>query len=283
MKLYDVASLWVGPELTWMEQMCLLSFVDKGHRTILYVYDDVKSVPDGVEVRDANEIMPSDQIIYHAATGSPAFHSDIFRLRMLDQTDYLWIDTDAYCWQPFVRPAHGHFYGWGTDETRKIYSGVLGLPKDSPTLQAMLELTKDEYPVPPFLPQRQQRRLQSQKDAGDGVHISLMRWGVCGPDALHYFLHQSGEVKHAFDGPVLYPVPFNSTRSFHRPKLKKGVFDLITEETLSVHFYGRRFRNIFALTDGIPMAGSFADDLCQKHGLDPSLTGHLFVRRKKNG
>jgi len=58
MALYDVASLWIGPELSWMEQICLLSFMEKGHRTVLYAYDDVKSVPDGVEIRDAREIMP---------------------------------------------------------------------------------------------------------------------------------------------------------------------------------------------------------------------------------
>lgn len=282
MKLYDVASLWVGPELTWMEQMCLLSFVENGHRTILYVYDDVKSVPDGVEVRDANEIMPSDKIIYHVNTGSPAFHSDVFRLRLLAQTDYLWIDTDAYCWKPFVRPDHGYFYGWGTDRQRKLYSGVLGMPKESQTLQAMLSLTKDEYPVPPWLPQRQQNRLQRLKDAGEGVHMSVMRWGICGPDALHHFAHETGEVAHAFEGDVLYPVPFASTRSFHRPRLKQDVYNYITEQTLSVHFYGRRFRNIFALSQGIPHEGSFADELCQKHGLDPALTGHLFVRKSKN-
>jgi hypothetical protein len=280
MKLYDVASLWIGPELTWMEQMCLLSFIENGHRTILYVYDDVKSVPDGVEVRDAREIMPTEQVIYHANTGSPAFHSDVFRLRMLEQTNYLWIDTDAYCLKPFLKPDHGFFYGWGTDKRRIICSGVLGLPKTSEILANMLELTKDEYPIPPWARPQRQDELRRLKDAGEGVHMSLMPWGICGPEALHFFAHETGEIEHAFEGPVLYPVPFGSTRSFHRAHLKKGVLAAITDETVSVHFYGRRFRNIFALTNGIPPEGSYADDLCKKHGLDPSLTAHLFVRKE---
>ena len=280
MKLYDVASLWIGPELTWMEQVCLMSFVENGHRTILYVYDEVKSVPEGVEVRDAREIMPTDEIIYHANTGSPAFHSDVFRLRLLDQTDYLWIDTDAYCLKPFEIPDHGFFFGWGTDKRRIICSGVMGLPKSSKILQSMLELTKDEYPVPPWAPAKRQDELRRLKEAGNGVHMSLMPWGICGPEALHFFAHQSGEVEHAFDGPVLYPVPFSATRSFHRPHLKKAVCEAITDETISVHFYGRRFRNIFALSDGLPLEGSYADDICRKHGVDPSLTAHLFVRKE---
>ncbi|MFO8127917.1 MAG: class I SAM-dependent methyltransferase, partial [Yoonia sp.] len=243
MTVYDVASLWIGPELSWMEQICLESFLWNGHRTILYLYEDVASVPDGVEVRDARDIMPSDEIIYHVNTGSPAFHSDVFRLRLLDQVDCLWIDTDAYCLKPFIRRDHGFFFGWGSDRRRIIFSGILGLPKDSRTLRSMLELTKDEYPVPPWASKKRQAELQSLKDNGKGVHMSLMPWGVCGPEALHYFSHETGEVEHAFDGPVLYPVPFSSTRSFHRPHICKGVYNAITEETLSVHLYGRRFRN----------------------------------------
>jgi len=277
MTLYDVASLWIGPELSWMEQICLMSFLEKGHRTILYTYDDVKSVPEGVELRDAREIMPSDQIIYHVNTGSPAFHSDVFRLRMLAQTDYLWVDTDAYCLKPFERQEHGFFYGWGTDKRRIICSGVVKLPKHSETLRAMLDLTRDEYPVPPWATPERQAELRRLKEAGQGVHMSLMPWGVCGPEALHFFAHQSGEVQHAFDGPVLYPVSFSNTRAFHRPHLKRKVLEAITDETVSVHFYGRRFRNIFARSGGMPLEGSYADDLCRHHGVEPERTAHLFV------
>jgi hypothetical protein len=279
MALYDVASLWIGPELSWMEQICLLSFMEKGHRTVLYVYDDVKSVPDGVEIRDAREIMPSEDIIYHANTGSPAFHSDVFRLRMLDQTEFLWIDTDAYCLKPFEIPEDGYFFGWGSDRRKILCTGVLGLPKSSESLRSLLDLTKDEYPVPPWETQRRQDELFRLKEAGEGVHMSLMSWGICGPEALNYFAKETGEVKYAFDAPVLYPVPFAGTRSFHRPHLKKLVLASIKEETLSVHFYGRRFRNIFAMSKGLPHPGCYADDLCKHHNIDPTLTAHLFKRK----
>jgi hypothetical protein len=263
-----------------MEQMCLLSFIENGHRTILYVYDDVKSVPDGVEIRDAREIMPTDKIIYHANTGSPAFHSDVFRLRMLEQTDFLWVDTDAYCLKPFVKQKHGFFFGWITDKRRITNTGVLGLPKTSKILHSMLELTKDEYPIPPWATAKRQDELRQLKSSGNGVHMSLMPWGVCGPEALYFFGQESGEIEYAFDGPVLYPVPFSATRTLHRTHLKKLVYAEITDETISVHLWGRRFRNIFAQSGGMPPEGSYADDLCKKHKLDPSLTAHLFVKKE---
>ena len=281
MPLYDVASLWIGPELTWMEQMCLMSFVEAGHTTTLYSYEPVRNVPDGVVVKDANDIMPTNEIIYHVNTGSPAFHADIFKLRMLAQTNYLWIDTDAYCLKPFKRPKHGYFYGWGTDRRKIISSGVLGLPKKSKTLAAMLELTSDLYPIPPWYPAKKREELHKLKSEGNGVHMSLLPWGVIGPEALHCFTHQTGEAKYALEGHVLYPMPFSNVRAFHRPHLKKMVTASIHDDTISVHFYGRRFRNIFALSKGLPLEDSYADDLCKKHGIDPSETAHLFVRKEQ--
>ena len=278
LKLYDIASLWIGPELSWMEQLCLESYLNHGHRTILYSYDHVKSVPSGVEMRDAREIMPTEEIIYHKKTGSPAFHSDIFRLRMLSQTDFLWVDTDAYCLKPFQRPDHGYFFGWGSDEGRKLYTGVLGLPKTSAALQRMLHSVEDHYPIPPWFNRTQQQALRDLHAKGTPQHFSEMKWGVFGPDALTWTTRKTDEQKYAFEGHVLYPVPYSATNYFHRPKHLRRTLATFAEETLSVHFYGRRFRNIFAMTEGLPMPGSYADMLCKEHGIDPAETAHLFVK-----
>ena len=84
MSLPIVASLWIGGSLSYIEQVCLKSFVDHGHRTILYTYGEVGGVPEGVEVIDANLIFPNDNFIRHAKSGSPAVHADAFRYRMIE-------------------------------------------------------------------------------------------------------------------------------------------------------------------------------------------------------
>ena len=48
MPLAEIGTLWVGKELSWLEQLCLASFVDHGHRVKLFTYDKVQNVPDGV-------------------------------------------------------------------------------------------------------------------------------------------------------------------------------------------------------------------------------------------
>lgn len=279
-QLYTVASLWIGPELSWIEQICLSSFVRNGHQTILYTYEHVKGIPDGIEVRDAREIMPERAIIYHKMTGSPAFQSDIFRLLLLSQTDYLWIDTDALCVKPFEKPDNGYFFGWGTEKTPMLFTGVLGLPHDSEILREMMNLTTDEYPIPPWLPKAQQDRLSKRKAAGNGLHVSEMKWGIWGPDALDYFAKKTGECEHAFAGHVLYPLPFRRANWLYWPNYLEQVHDYIKPDTLSVHFYGRRLRNIMSHSQGQPLAGSYIADLIKDYDIDPMETSHLFERKQ---
>ncbi|KIC15037.1 methyltransferase [Leisingera sp. ANG-Vp] len=274
MALPAIASLWVGAELSWLEQLCLKSFVDNGHEMILFTYDEVKGVPDGVRVADANDILPSERIIRHAKTGSPAYHADVFRLHMLRQTDYVWADTDAYCCQPWDIKGK-HFHGWISDNKPMVNNGVLRLPKTSKTLKAMLQFTSDEYPIPPWYSAEKQAELQTLKDRGEGVHVSLLPWGVWGPDALTWFLQETGEVSNSRPGHVIYPVPFKRAGVVLNPNRPNQARGHIRSDTLSIHFWGRRFRNIAAKYGGVPAEGCYVHELLAKHGIDPEKTRHL--------
>ncbi|MGO4915647.1 class I SAM-dependent methyltransferase [Pseudogemmobacter sp. W21_MBD1_M6] len=275
MALPVIASLWIGAELSWLEQLCLKSFLDHGHKVVLYTYDAVANVPEGVDVRDAAEILPSEKIIRHARTGSPAYHADLFRLHMLKKTDYIWADTDAYCCQPWDIKRGSHLHGWISDATPQVNNGVLRLPKTSKTLAAMLKFTSDEYPVPPWYGVEKQAELQALKDKGQGVHVSLLPWGIWGPEALFWFLNQTGEIRHSQPGHVLYPVPFANAGITLKSKTADEARALVKDDTLSIHFWGRRFRNIAAKRGQVPARGSFVGDLLDRHGIDPEKTKHL--------
>lgn len=275
MNLVEVASLWIGGELSWLEQLCLKSFVDAGHRTTLFTYGNVEGVPKGVYVEPADGIFRSDKVIRHARTGSPAYHADVFRLHLINDHDVIWVDTDAYCVRPFIRPSSGHYHGWISDNVKQINNGVLGLPKTSKTLKAMLDFTSDEYPIPPWYSREKQAELQSLKDSDRGVHVSLLPWGVWGPNALTHFLHDTGEVKYAQPKDVIYPVPFSHKRALLKPRRRHLVEEWVTENTTSIHFWGRRFRSAVSETGGIPPKGSYTANLLTKHGIDPKPTAHL--------
>ncbi len=279
MALPSIGTLWIGGALSWLEQLCLQSFLDNGHDVVLYTYDEVSGVPDGVRIEDAGAILPTDRIIRHARTGSPAYHADLFRLHMLKATDHIWADTDAYCVQPWRVAKGAHFHGWISDRKPQVNNGVLRLPATSRTLQAMLEFTSDEYPVPPWLPAQERARLERARERGDGVHVSLMPWGVWGPDALTWFLKQTGEIEHAREKHVIYPVPFAIAGVTLNPQRRRKARNFIRDDTLSIHFWGRRFRNVAAKYGGLAPPGSLVCDLLQKHGINQEKTAHM-IRKK---
>ena len=265
---YQVAALWIGGPLSFLEQLCLISYVHAGHHVRLYTYENVPNVPPGVEVADANEIMPMTNTIVHKNSGSPAPQADAFRYQMLAKLDRtIWADTDAYCVKPFTTQT-GHFHGWESKKT--INNGVLGLPQDSETLRLLIELTSDPYKIPPFLSPEQTRDLEEAAARGEPKDAGEMPWGVWGPKALTYYLHVTGDMRYSLPPVALYPLHFKDRRLLLRPGWDSSA--AITDETLSIHFYGRRMRRrIVSHEGGIPRPRSLFGQLLKRHGIDPTL------------
>lgn len=264
---YQIGALWIGGALSFVEQLCLVSFRDAGHHVKLFTYGAVEHIPDGIEVADANAVLPMDSIIRHTRTGSPAPQADRFRYHMLAQhEDIIWADTDAYCVRPFTT-SNGHFHGWESEH--HVNNGVLGLPRDSDTLGELLAFTADEFAIPEWLPKAEQNALREAKEAGNPVGVGDQAWGAWGPRALTHFLHKTGEIRFALPRAALYPVPFKQRRVMLRPGDAAEQF--LTPETYSIHFYGRRMRaRLIDVEGGKPHPDSLIGKLLDKHGLKPA-------------
>lgn len=264
---HRIAALWIGGDLSYLEQLCLKSFLDAGHHLTLYSYAPIGNAPEGVEHADAAAILARAGVLRHGRTSSPALHSDLFRYHLLARCDRtIWADTDAYCLRPF-RSATGHFFAWESD--RLINGGVLGLPRDSAALARLIDFTADDHAIPLWYDDAYRAELEAARDAGRPVHAGDMPWGVWGPHALTHFLVQTGEARHALPAAALYPVPYRDRRLLTRPGA--DLSGLITAETRSIHFYGRRIRaRLVEKFGGLPPPRSLIGQLLKKHGIDPS-------------
>src|SRR5882672_1057759 len=96
-----IQGLWVGSELSLMEQLSISSFLRNGHDYHLYVYDHVKHVPAGTVVMDANEILPAARIFQYSRSPSYAGFANHFRYKLLLERGGWWADTDTVCLKPF--------------------------------------------------------------------------------------------------------------------------------------------------------------------------------------
>jgi hypothetical protein len=263
-----IGMLWMEGPLSYLEQLCIVSFRDAGHEVVLYHYGPLENVPEGVELADAATVLPRDgDGLTHARTGSPALHSDLFRYRLLrKEPGMIWADTDAYCMMPFDTES-GHFYGW--ESKHHVNGGVLGLPADCDTLAALLEFTSDIHSIPPWYPENLKQEYNEAAKAGTPVPAGDMPWGVWGPHAITHFLHDTGEVKHAFPQHVLYPFTFADRRLM----LRRGfdASDYVRPDTMSIHFYGRRMRKrLVEAEGGTPKRWSLIGKLLKKHNVDPA-------------
>ncbi|MGB0498353.1 MAG: hypothetical protein ACPGID_08440 [Rubricella sp.] len=268
-ELPPVGALWIGGSLTWLEQLCLTSFLRKGHPTILYTYGEVKGVPEGVELRDGRGVIDTDAFIRHGRTESVALFSDKFRFHMIARDpSIIYVDTDIYCHRP-IDCDDRFLFGYETYDGPPngiINGAVLRLPGESETLHRMLAFMEDEYAIPHFLPPRLRQPIEARAAAGDPVHVSEMPWGIWGPLGVTGFLRETGEAEHARLRDVFYPVHFKERRVFFKRPMK--TFSQLTDDTRTIHLWAPIKRFAASRFDGVPPDGSFLDFLLKEHDID---------------
>ena len=270
----EVGSLWIGGALSWMEQLCLKSFVDKGQKITLFHYEDIPNVPEGVILRHGREILDTDDFIKYESKDSYALFADLFRLHMIHKCPgMIWVDTDVYCHQPMTYDSD-YVMGFELPGRGRVNNAILGLPADSAVLAAMLAFTEDRFAVPPFLKPEQQEMLRAAaKLQGKPVHVSQQPWGVWGPLLVTYFVRQFDLADQVMPVPAFYPVTFPDRMQFLR---RAGVVDLaIRPETTAIHVWASNKREIGLRSNGLPPPGSWFDRACREHGIKP---GHFPIK-----
>ncbi len=218
----------------------------------LFVHNEVKGVPEGVQVRDAKEITGDRPVFFTGKYNSPAGYADQFRYLMIKQTGLIWLDMDEFLLKP-LQPTNGYLFAWESDKS--IANAVLSLPENSPTLSDLVEFCEDYYPVPPFEHRKRVTlNLTLRKRIGFPVHVSQQRWGVWGPRALTWFLRKNGEDHHALPAENFYPIEYKDYERLLLPK--NETYDKYLQDALAVHLWGARLRSTIEEPINIPK-GSF--------------------------
>lgn len=169
-----VKSLWIGDECSLIEQLSMRSFVAHGHRFSLYTYGEVKGVPPGIEILDANHVLPRHEIFL--SMGSYAHFSDYFRWKMLLTHGGLWVDTDMVCLKPFDFRDE-LIIGAQTYGVPNV--SVLGMPANHPLAEYMLWRCTHPNAIDPGDSFKTRRR-KLQRKYLQGNRLSRVRWGEAG-------------------------------------------------------------------------------------------------------
>ncbi|HEY3038385.1 MAG TPA: glycosyltransferase [Pyrinomonadaceae bacterium] len=209
-----IQGLWIGSELSVMEQLSIASFLRNGHAYHLYVYDDVKRIPTGTVVMDANEILPSSRIFQYSRSPSYAGFANFFRYKLLLERGGWWADSDIICLKPFDFPDEYVFSSeinsWGIEV---VNCGVIKAPAGSSVMAFAWEVCQTKNP-------------------------SRLVWGETGPRLMASAVKRFSLKRYKKTHQAFCPIDYEDWRSVLQP----GFELLFDERTYAVHLWNEMWR-----------------------------------------
>ncbi len=152
-----VSTLWLKGRIRKIDHVCLASMVANNLDVSLYCYDELSNVPDGIKLKDANEILDISLLerlqCIKKKENNPsqpiANFSDFFRIFLQKFEKGLWLDTDVFIFKPFTYDTDRVFFGY--EGKGRIGSPVFYLPKDHPIISEYENLIQQDTLLPNWL------------------------------------------------------------------------------------------------------------------------------------
>lgn len=145
-----IQSLWIGPELSLMEQLSITSFLKNGHIYHLYTYNPIENIPEGTVIKNGEEILPKKDLFLDDC-GSYARFADLFRYELLYKKGGFWVDTDIVCMQPFdFETPYLFAAGLIDDQSAVVTNCVIKTPKGVKVMKDCYFAAKEMGSRPPF-------------------------------------------------------------------------------------------------------------------------------------
>jgi hypothetical protein len=256
MELPTIVSFWHGP-LTWLEALCISSFVRQGHKVDIYGYDKIDALPDGAQWRDASDILPIEELVFYKGIGTPAVFSDRFRLELLRLGLGVYSDLDIYCIAP-ISKIGDYLMAWETPKS--INNAVLYIPPDAILLDDLIGVFTDKSFLLPYLPPIRRLEVAIRRLNGDPLPPENMQFGATGPMPLTYFVKKNGLLGQVRTATTFYPVPYNDIPLLMSTNL--DIASYIQPETLGIHLWRSQLTDRGRVQLKRPPHGSAMATLC---------------------
>lgn len=212
----SINCLWIGNNLSIMEEMALKSHLNVGHECHLWTYENIGNVPNGVIVEDGNEILPASEIFVYETNegkGSVSAFSNLFRYTVVYERGGWWCDTDVVCLKPFDFTEE---YVLSTEvaERKKDYSQITSCVFKCPPKSDLMKYCIDVI---------------WKKDR------SKLEWGEIGPQLISEAAIMTGKSSYSLPVDVFCPVNW-----FDAQKIVIG--DMSIPDSYAVHLWNEIWR-----------------------------------------
>jgi hypothetical protein len=227
-------ALWIGPTISALHLLCLLSAVRAGHPVRLWSYTPRPELPGEIEVADGREILDDALIIRHRQTGSPALFSDRFRFELIGRGYGAWMDTDLLVLRRIT--AEDGFIASRFDSTEpSVAVWMLLYPPGSPLSETLLHYARQTHFIPPWQPFHRRFALQLRRALGLDWSIAVHRWGSVGPLLMWHACALHGWTGRLSPMARFAPIPYAEK---DRPFRADGdVEAVLTDRVDAIHLY----------------------------------------------
>jgi mannosyltransferase OCH1-like enzyme len=208
-----IQGLWIGPELSVMERLSISSFLKNGHEYHLYVYDDLKHVPEKTVIKDANQILPASMIFQYTHSKSYAGFANFFRYKLLVDKGGWWVDTDVVSLKPFDFQQEYVFASEISDHKEFVNNGIIKAPAESEVMSYAWQICRE-------------------KDT------ARLGWGETGPRLLTEAVERFSLKRYVSEHRVFCPLGYTEWQKVLDPAAQLA-FD---QSTYAVHLWNEMWR-----------------------------------------
>ena len=236
----EFRTFWVGPPLTAYEDLSLTSLVARGQRVLLYSYDKTLRVPDGVELVDANEVLPADRIhefLHPNGEASPTLHANLFRYEALHKFGGWYCDLDIVLVGD--SPPSTEVYLAREDETF-VNNAVLRFPPGAPFMAAAAEAAR--------------------------ALMTSTQWGASGPKLLTRLVEEHGLGPAVLPWTAAYPLRPTEVHQLFLPQYREELEDRVAGADF-VHLWNQIWCRVRIPKQYGPPEGSFLNSLFHSFGI----------------
>lgn len=260
-------SFWSG-DLPPYARLAMNSYVKQGHKFLLWTYESLDGVPEGVIVKDANEIIPQEAVYNHGGWRQNLSFSDWFRYKLLYNRGGWWVDTDAVL-MPNATVPQGDYLFWA-GSSPAVNNGIMKVPAGSRFLWELCQFyenpTEANFHWVKWLDSMGEERNKAARSASLEDFRNSATFSYGGTYYLGMALHYYKLSRHVipYDTPfpqATYPA-WNEVKRIFNGELK--LQDLAEKNCWNVHLYGSCIRRD-NLWDSIE-PGSVVDELIQIFG-----------------
>ncbi|MEM9725090.1 MAG: hypothetical protein AAF909_06485 [Pseudomonadota bacterium] len=202
-----ICTLWIGERLPDFHNLCLRSWRAMGHEVRFYSYGAVENVPEGVAVRDAEDVFPRAALEDPARRIPVVIRSDIWRIAMLQRGLGVWCDADVLLLRPIPHPNRLLL---GVEAHGLPCIAVMWWPPDHPALAEIMAVF-DRMGLGPWSYAKPIWKRALKRLSGAAPDFSDYPWNHWGRHAFQYYVRKY-RLREAQLGP----------RSFFAPEVYDG-------------------------------------------------------------